>query len=397
MYYNEIHIQCRQCKGLYPITETMIACPDCGHGWLDTVYPLSAEIKPQEQDLSLTTTSISLWRYRQRLPLRDDANIVSLGEGWTPLLHATRLGEQLGHPHLYIKDERQNPTGSFKDRQASLAISLMKEAGIKEAVVSSVGNVAIAYAAYAARAGIKLWVFVPATTPEEKVRETAVYGAKIIRIPGTYDETKQAAAAYAQENNLFLDRGIKGIAAKEAMKTIAFELAEQLSWQAPDWYLQSVSGGLGPVGVSKGFQDLLDLGLVDKMPKLGCVQVDGCAPMVQAFHQKRPLAHPVTDPQTNILTLTTGNPGEAYEVLFELMSQHGGDMVSVSDEEAYQSLRCLAQTEGISVEPATAVTFAGLAKFINQGIIRPDETVVVNCSGHTMPVSAKILDAQSPV
>jgi threonine synthase len=346
---------------------------------------------------------MSLWRYRQRLPLRHDANIVSLGEGWTPLLHATRLGEQLGHPHIYIKDERQNPTGSFKDRQASLAISLMKEAGVQEAVVSSVGNVAIAYAAYAARAGIKLWVFVPSTTPEEKVRETAVYGTKIIRIPGTYDETKQAAAAYAQENNLFLDRGIKGIAAKEAMKTIAFELAEQLgdnrsgSWQAPDWYLQSVSGGLGPVGVMKGFQELLDLGLVDKMPKLGCVQADGCAPMVKAFQQKRPLAHPVIDPQTNILTLTTGNPGEAYEVLFELMSQHGGDMISVSDEEAYQSLHCLAQTEGISVEPATAVTFAGLAKFINQGIIRPDETVVVNCSGHTMPVSAKILGAQSPV
>ncbi|MEJ2749437.1 MAG: pyridoxal-phosphate dependent enzyme, partial [Anaerolineae bacterium] len=305
----------------------------------------------------------------------------------------TRLGRQLGHAHIYIKDERQNPTGSFKDRQASVAISMMKEAGVKEAIVSSVGNVAIAYAAYAARAGIKVWVFVPATTPDEKVRETAVYGANIIKIDGTYDETKQAAAKYAQKHNLFLDRGIKGIAAKEAMKTIAFELAEQLGdgpsgpWRTPDWYLQSVSGGLGPVGVMQGFQELNDLGLVDKMPKLGCIQADGCAPMVQAFHQKRPFAEPVTTPQTNILTLTTGAPGEAYEVLFELMQKHGGSMTSVSDEEAYQALHCLAQTEGISVEPATAVAFAGLTKFIKQGIIRPDETVVINCSGHTMPVS----------
>lgn len=346
---------------------------------------------------------MSLWRYRQRLPIRSEDNIVSLGEGGTPLIHAARLGQQLGHAHIYIKDERQNPTGSFKDRQASVAISLMKEARVREAVVSSAGNVAIAYAAYAARAGIKLWVFIPATTPDEKVRETAVYGANIIQIDGTYDETKQAAADYAQTHNLFLDRGIKGIAAKEAMKTIAFELAEQLGdgpsgqWRAPDWYLQSVSGGLGPVGVLQGFQELNDLGVVDKMPKLGCFQVNGCAPMVNAFHQKRPFAEPISTPKTNILSLTTGAPGEAYEVLFELMQRHGGDMTSVSDEEAYQTLACLAQTEGISVEPATAVAFAGLVKFINQGIIRSDETVVVNCSGHTMPVSAKILAAQSPV
>lgn len=391
-------IQCRKCQGLFSFNEPLVTCPNCGHGWLDAVYPPSEKNRQQAlRAFPFATAPSNLWRYRPRLPLHCDENIVSLGEGWTPLLHAARLGEQLGQTHIYIKDERQNPTGSFKDRQATIAISMMKEAGIKEAVVSSVGNVAIAYAAYAARAGIKLWVFVPDATPNEKIRETAVYGATIIKIPGTYDQTKQAAAEFAKENHLFLDRGIKGIAAKEAMKTIAFELAEQLGdgpsgrWRTPDWYLQSVSGGLGPVGVVKGFQELYDLGLVDKMPKLGCFQVDGCAPMVNAFQQKRPLAEPVANPQTNIITLTTGDPGEAYEVLFELVQQHGGDMASVSDAEAYQALHCLARTEGISVEPAAAVAFAGLTKFIQQGIIRPDETVVVNCSGHAMPVSEKIL------
>lgn len=346
----------------------------------------------------MTAVPTNLWRYQQHLPIKNPANIVSLGEGGTPLLHAVRLGKELGHPHIYIKDERQNPTGSFKDRQATVAISMMREAGIREAVVSSVGNVAIAYAAYAARAGIALWVFVPEGTPAEKLRETAVYGAKIIVVPGTYDQTKQAAAQFAQENKLFLDHGIKGIAAKEAMKTIAFEIAQQLGQpaqpQVPDWYLQSVSGGLGPVGVMKGFAELKELGLTDKMPQLGCFQVKGCAPMVTAFHQKRPLADPVVNPQTNIITLTTGDPGEAYEVLFDLMAQYGGEMAAVTDEEAYQALHCLAQTEGISVEPATAVTFAGLSKLIQRGIIQPDETVVVNCSGHTMPVAERILFSQ---
>ncbi|MCB9422420.1 MAG: threonine synthase [Ardenticatenaceae bacterium] len=385
----QIYVQCRKCKSSFPYNTYVITCPDCGHGWLDAFYPSPA------QSFTSGAAPANLWRYREHLPLHHAENIVSLGEGWTPLLHAKQLGSQIGHAHIYLKDERQNPTGSFKDRQASIAISMMKEAGIREAVVSSVGNVAIAYAAYAARAGIKLWIFVPEGIPDEKVRETAVYGPYIIKIPGTYDQTKQAAANYAKEHNLFLDRGIKGIAAKEAMKTIAYEIAEQLGepglWQAPDWYLQSVSGGLGPVGVVKGFQELKEWGLVNKIPQLGCFQVDGCAPMVNAFEQKRPFAEPIRHPHTNIITLTTGDPGEAYEVLFELMTQHGGEMASVSDGEAYQALHTLARTEGISVEPATAVAIAGLIKFINQGIIRPDETVVVNCSGHTMPVSEHIL------
>ncbi len=306
--YHQIHIQCRKCNSIFPFIETIVSCPKCGHGWLDAVYPASDESWQEKQDAyRIAAAPMNLWRYHHHLPLHDKANIVSLGEGGTPLIHAANLGKHLGHSHIYIKDERQNPTGSFKDRQATVAISMMKEAGIKEAVVSSVGNVAIAYAAYAARAGIKLWIFVPSATPEEKLRETAVYGAKIIKIAGTYDQTKQAAAKYAQENNLFLDRGIKGIAAKEAMKTIAFELAEQLGdlksgpWQAPDWYMQSVSGGLGPVGVVKGFQELHDRGLIDKMPKLGCFQMDGCAPMVNALREKRPFAQP------HIL------PNEAYQ------------------------------------------------------------------------------------
>ena len=405
MTKREFHIQCRACESVLPYVELISTCPQCGHGWLDAVYDFSGLFTDKEER-PFTDYGANLWRYRQLLPIRCNDNIVTLGEGWTPLVHAHNLGRMLGYPRLYIKDERQGPTGSFKDRQAAVAISLMKEAGITEAVVSSVGNVAIAYAAYAARAGIKLWVFVPDATPAEKIRKTAVYGATIIKVPDTYDQTKMVAAQFARDNNLFLDRGIKGIAAKEAMKTIAFEIAEQLGnvaagdepshpysphpWQAPGWYLQSVSGGLGPVGVMKGFWELNALGLVGESPKLGCFQTVGCAPMVDAFQKKQSVVEIVENPATDIITLTTGKPGEAYEVLFELMLQHGGAMERVSDLEAYQALQLLAKTDGISVEPATAVTFAGLIKLIQQGVIHPDETVVINASGHTLSVSEQV-------
>ncbi len=398
-------ISCRACGAQRPFTGPIASCSQCGAGWLDAVYPLHQDLGwPQ----SLNQYGANLWRYRDLLPLRHDKNIITFGEGWTPLLPAQNLGLMLGHKRIYIKDERQGPTGSFKDRQAAIAVSAMKEAGITEAVVASTGNVAIAYSAYCARAGIKLWVFLPSSVPVEKMREVAIYGSEVIKITGTYDQTKDIAAQFAASKNIFLDRGIKGIAAKEAMKTIAFEVAEQLGaalagadpmkptgglhpWRVPDWYLQSVSGGLGPVGVMKGFAELNALGLVEGMPKLGCFQPSGCAPMVHAYESERLTASPVNDPITDIITLATGNPGQAYEVLSELTRVHGGIFAAVTDTEAFQALRVVAEMDGLSVEPATAVTFAGLFKLIRQGVIKPHETVVLNCSGHTFPVEKQIV------
>ncbi len=398
-------IACRACGAQRPFTQPIAACPECGGGWLDAVYDLAHNPDwPQR----LNHYGANLWRYRDLLPIREDKNIVTFGEGWTPLLRAQNLGLMLGHEHIYIKDERQGPTGSFKDRQAAIAISAMKEAGITEAVVASTGNVALAYSAFGARAGIKMWVFVPSSVPVEKMREVAIYGAEVIKVTGTYDQTKDIAAQFAASKNIFLDRGIKGIAAKEAMKTLAFEVAEQLGaalagadpfmpngdrypWRVPDWYLQSVSGGLGPVGVMKGFAELNALGLVSGMPKLGNFQPSGCAPMVQAFAQDQATAVNIEDPITDIITLATGKPGEAYEVLYELTRQHGGTFLAITDTEAFQALRMAAEMDGISVEPATAVTFAGLFKLIRQGIIQPYETVVLNCSGHTFPVEKQIV------
>jgi threonine synthase len=212
-----------------------------------------------------------------------------------------------------------------------------------------------------------------------------------VRIDGTYDEAKAAAADFAKTQGLFLDKGVKTFAGVESMKTLAFEVAEQLGWQAPDWYIQGVSGGMGPVGVAKGFAELWELGLIDKVPALGLMQSAGCAPMVQAFRRGQPQATPVTHPQTRIATLATGDPGIAYELLYGLVTHYGGDMEAATDEEAYAMTKLLARTEGISVEPATAVAFAALAKLVARGGIDPTATVVINGTGHTYPVEAHIV------
>lgn len=404
----DIFIRCKNCGNETPFVGPKVACDICGGNWLDASYKLNSHSNYKEWTAVLTERGANLWRYRELLPIHQTENIVSLGEGWTPLIRAQNLGLMLGHSNIFIKDERQGPTGSFKDRQAAIAVSVMKEAGIKEAVVASTGNVAIAYSAYCARAGIKLWVFVTSSVPSEKMREVALYGSEVIKVAGTYDEAKQVAAEFAASKNLFLDRGIKAIAAKEAMKTVAFEIAEQLgsinnhvdatvpngnkyTWQAPDWYLQAVSGGMGPVGVMKGFQELKEFGMLDKLPKLGCFQSSGCAPMANSFKKRLPVAENISNPRTDITTLATGVPGEAYEVLFQQISEHGGTIEAISDAEAFKALHVVAKMDGISVEPATAVAFAGLFKLVREGTIQPHETVVINCSGHTFPVEKHII------
>lgn len=398
---HQIQLECINCHTRIPLTRTTAGCPNCGENILEARYDLNA-INVQDWLGQIKRRKSDLWRYREVLPIYDSANIISLGEGGTPLIKSQALAASLGLNHLYIKDERQGPTGSFKDRQATVAISALKEIGVDELVVASTGNVAIAYAAYCARAGIKLWAFFPSLTPGDKMREAALYGAEVIKITGTYDQTKELAARFAQSKGIFLDRGIKSVAAIEAMKTMAYEMAEQLGdeledgkrWRTPDWFLQGVSGGMGPIGVAKGFQEMLNFGLVDKLPAMGLIQSSGCAPMEEAFKRGQRIATPIENPQTIIATLATGNPGRAYELLYDYVQVNGGHFTSASDEDAFTATLILARTDGISVEPATAVTFAGLIRMVREGVIKRDDVVVVNCSGHTMSVEKHILGDQ---
>ncbi len=381
-------LTCLDCKAESEFEPMHLPCPSCGGEWREARYDLQAVRRSWQE--SLHERPFNLWRYHELLPL-------SLAEqprdaGGTPLYQAKNLGKMLGLNRLFIKDERVGPTGSFKDRQAALTVSALLESNIREAVVCSTGNVAIAFAAACAMAGIRLWVFLTSLVPAEKMHEVAIYGTEIVKVTGTYDQAKLLAAQFAAQRGVYLDRGARSITAVESMKTIAFEIAEQLDWQAPDWYIQPVSGGLGPIGVLKGFRELLELGLITGLPAAGVVQISGCAPMVHAWKQGKNTADPVHYPSTYITTLTTGDPGRAYTLLRErMLSGGGGTMTSVTDEQAFRALHLLAKVEGISVEPAAAAGVAGLLKLAKESQFKADDLIVLNCTGHTMPVEANLL------
>lgn len=376
------------------------ACPNCGSLWREARYAydtLAKTMLPQ-----LAGRPFDLWRYRELLPVRSLNSDLYMGEGGTPLIRATNLGLMLGCPNIFIKDERQGPTHSFKDRQAAVTIAALKEAGISEFVIASTGNVAIAYSAYAARASIKLWAFLTSTVPGAKMREVAIYGTQVIKITGSYDQAKQVAAQFARQKNIPLDLGARSVPCIESMKTISFEIAEQLTqitgssdtcpWRAPDWYIQAVSGGMGPLGVIKGFEELQRMGWTDHMPKIAPIQAEGCAPMVHAWKQNKETAVPIQSPKTLITTLATGDPGRTYTILRDkMLKSSGGVFESVTDEEAYRAMHFVAKMEGLSIEPAAAVAFAGLVKLVRAGVIKPTETVVINCTGHTMPIEHTVL------
>ena len=395
-------VKCLDCGHTAPYFPSSINCPRCNSQWREAEYDYAT--LAQSLPRKLPARPFDLWRYRELLPIRNPNPTLSLGEGGSPLIQAVNLGMMLGTPNLFIKDERQGPTGSFKDRQAAVTIAALKEAGITEMVAASTGNVAIAYSAYAARAGIKLWAFVTSLVPAVKMREIALYGSQVIKVTASYDQAKQLAAEFARQRGLYLDMGARTITSIEAMKTIAFEISEQLTallgpvtggdtprWRTPDWYVQAISGGMGPLGVYKGFRELRQMGLVDRIPAMAPIQADGCAPMVNSWKKGLEQAEPVTAPRTHIETLATGDPGRAYVMLRKQVDDTHGVFESVTDEEAFRAMHILAKMEGVSAEPAAAVSFAGLFKLIRAGTIKPTDVVVINCTGHTMPAEQSVL------
>lgn len=402
---------CLDCGYQASYTPATHKCHICQSEWLEAQYDYQTigDRFPQ----TVAQYPFTLWRYRDLLPIFTYNPGLSFGEGGTPLIHAPNLGMMLGLPNIYIKDERHGPTASFKDRQAAVNIAALKEAGITEVVLASTGNVAMAYSAYAARAGIKLWAFLTSLVPAEKMREVAIYGTQVVKVTASYDQTKKVAAEYARQRGLYLERGSRSIPSVESMKTIAFEIVEQLTafsqgyedvtqsfqngglnrpWMAPDWYLQSISGGLGPLGVQKGFFELYQMDLISKIPAIGGIQAEGCAPMAHAWKEGKEIASPIAMPRTHIATLSTGDPGRTYTLLYQRMKEReGGTFECVTDEETFRTMHILAKMEGISVEPAAAVAFAGLIKLARSGQMKSSDVIVVNCTGHTMPIESSIL------
>jgi threonine synthase len=397
-------VECLDCGYSTPYFPTSVSCPRCGSGWREALYdyPSLALTLP----LQLPGRPFDLWRYKELLPVRDHNPDLTLGEGGTPLLRATTFGNFIQCTNLFIKDERQNPTKSFKDRQAAVTIAALLESGITEMVVASSGNIALAYAAHAARCGIKVWAFLTSRVPTAKLREILLYGARVVKIAGNMDQTRKIAIDFARQRNVFMDQAAQTVPSVEAMKTLAYETTEQLSatmgpplpknkkqpsnpWRAPDWYIQPVSVGLGPIGILKGFSELRIMGLIDRSPAMGLIQPEGCSPMAKAWNLGMDSIDPLAVQDTSIESLTTMDPGRAYTLLHHRMAQESGGIFEVvTDRETYKAISLLARMEGILVEPAAGVAIAGLIKLCNRGIIKDKDIVIVNATGHTMPVES---------
>ena len=324
----------------------------------------------------------SLWRYRELLPVEGDENVVTLGEGMTPLVPCPRLGAALGLEHLWIKDESQLPTGSFKARGLALAISRAKELGVTRVAIPTAGNAGGALAAYAARAGIEAFVFLPADTPAANQGEAALYGAKVFQVDGLITDCAALVSAGAREMGWFDLSTLKEPYRLEGKKTMGLELAEQLGWRLPDVILYPTGGGTGLVGMSKAFDELDVLGWLERRarPRFVACQSDGCAPIVRAFENDVRFAEPFPAPVTVASGLRVPRAVGDFMILDAIRSS-GGTARAAKETELLGWMRRASALEGIGLCPESAACLAVLDELVREGAVRADEEVVVFNTG----------------
>nr|MDO8082120.1 threonine synthase [Candidatus Freyarchaeota archaeon] len=379
-------LRCRECGKEYPPVR-IYACPHC-FGPLEVVYDLdSIELDRN----SFKNRPNSLWRYNEFLPVEDKTKTVNLGVGLTILHECKRLAETLRLRKLYVKDDTVNPTGSFKDRPATVAVSKALELGFKAVGCASTGNLAAATAAHAAKAGIPCYVFIPSNTEINKVLQAATYGAKIIAVKGTYDEANRLAA---QASDLY-DWALVNINLRpyyvEGSKTLAFETCEQLEWNAPDNIVIPMGSGALLCAIWRGLKQFSRVGLIDELKtRIIGAQPGGCSPIVSAFKSNSDDVIPVEKPNTIAKSLAIGDPGDGIYAL-NAIRESGGAAESATDAEILEGIKLLAKTEGIFSEPAGGVTIAVLKKLVEAGEIPRDEDVVCCVTGNGFKSTDAIL------
>jgi threonine synthase len=367
-------ISCPRCAKLFALSQLLNLCP-CGS-------PLLVRYDLEKGKTTLDKSSLqgrvaSLWRYREVLPLQHDANLVSLGEGYTPLLDAQKLGGELGLRQLWIKDEAQNPTGSFKDRGLSLAISRAKELGVKKAAIPSAGNAGGSFAAYAARAGIEAHVFMPRDTPIANQIEAQQYGAKLTLVDGLINDCGRIIAEKKATEGWFDLSTLKEPYRVEGKKTMGYEIAEQLNWRLPDVIIYPTGGGTGLIGMWKAFAELEELGWIGSArPRMVSVQASGCAPIVKAFAEEKPTA----EPWANAHTIASGlrvPQAVADFLMLRAIRDSRGTALSVSDGEMLAEIPRVGKAEGIFFCPEGAACVAALRRLVDKGWIKPAHEVVI--------------------
>jgi len=378
-------LRCRECGRPFP-AEALHVCDWC-FGPLEVVYDYEAVASSISRE-SVAAGPHSIWRYADLLPA-NPVGAVDMGAGFTPLVRADRLAAELGLGELWLKNDTLNPTGSFKDRVVSVALTRARELGFKVAACASTGNLANSVAAHAAHAGMSSVVFIPHDLESAKIVTTAVYGGTLVAVRGNYDDVNRLCAELAgvHEDWAFVNVNLRTYYA-EGSKTLAFEVAEQLGWRAPDHVVVPVASGSQLVKVAKGFKELVTVGLIEPHEvRVSGAQATGCSPVATAFATGADHVLPVK-PATIAKSLAIGNPADGYYAL-DAVRRSGGAVGSVSDAEIVDGIRLLARTEGIFAETAGGVTVATLARLAASGVVRSDERVVAFITG----LGLKTIDA----
>ena len=376
---NVTHLECAACGLRHEARRLHNLCAECGKPLL-VRYDLKRAAASLMRE-SLPGRGPDLWRYREVLPVENDENIVTLGEGFTPLVHASRLGAQLRLSELYIKDEGQNPTQSFKARGMAAAVSMAKELGAQKLAVPSAGNAAGALAAYAARAGLEAHIFMPRDTPRANVIECEQTGAQVTLMDGLITDCGAEVARRKDAEGWFDVSTLKEPYRIEGKKTMGYELAEQFDWELPDVIIYPTGGGTGLIGMWKAFDEMEQMGWIgSKRPRMVTVQASGCAPIVRAFEEGKRFAEEFPNAQTTASGLRVPRAIGDFLILDALRAS-GGTAVAVTDEELIDATKEIGAAEGIFCAPEGAACLPALKKMLTGGSVKPNERVVLFNTG----------------
>jgi len=389
-----MHIEgyrCTLCHREFAYTEDMLTCPNCGEtGILDILFDYSAVKKELNRETLAADRTNSMWRYLPLLPVEGRHWERFLRVGWTPLYRSGRLEKELGVKALYIKDDGLNPTASLKDRASAVAVARARELGYATVACSSTGNAASSLAGNAARMGLKSVIFVPSRAPKGKVAQLLLFGANVISVEGDYRATFELSRAAIDKWGFYnRNAGINPIMT-EGKKTVSLEIAEQLFFRPTDWVAVSVGDGCTVGGVYNGFRDLCELGLIERIPKILGVQSSGCCPFVDAARTGAPLMP--AEENTLADSIAVGVPRNPVKAM-RAVTESGGAWIAVDDGEILSAMRLLGRTEGVFGEPAGVTATAGAKKAVEEGVIRPDETLTVICTGSGLKDVANAMKA----
>ena len=373
------HLECTVCGKTYSYNQLANVSACCGKV-LYARYDL-ARIRSEVDRDRLTERPNGMWQFAELLPVEDPANIVSLGEGGTPLIRTSNLSAKLGVTNLYVKEEGLNPTGTFKARGIAAAVSKAVELGAKGFTMPSAGNAAGAAATYCARAGSELKVFMPKDAPDANKKECILSGSELNLVEGLINDAGRQAVAVAEEQDLFDLSTLKEPYRAEGKKTMGLEIAQQLGWKMPDAIIYPTGGGTGIIGMHKGFKELLELGWVEgKPPKFFAVQASGCQPIVRAFEEGKGTSEIWENATTLADGLRVPHPFADYLIL-QSLRETGGTALAVEDHEMVAGMHELAAKEGVIACPEGAATLVGLKCLIKEGQIEPGMSVILLNTG----------------